>query len=100
VTIKRILARLFWRIILPFLLALLIAAITVMEASGRFRVGFSGGGGIGFLLCTVALFCLPVGIAFWNTLRWGKEAEEFESHLKDAGEIERERQRRKKWIER
>lgn len=93
-------AKLFWRIILPFLLALLIAAITVMEASGRFRVGHSGVGGIGFLYCTVALFCLLVGISFWSTLRWGKEAEEFESHLKDAGKIERERHRRKKWTER
>jgi hypothetical protein len=62
--------------------------------------GHSGVGGIGFLYCTVALFCLLVGISFWSTLRWGKEAEEFESHPKDAGKIERERHRRKKWTER
>jgi hypothetical protein len=85
VNMKRILAKFFWRIILPFILALLIAAVAVMEASGRVRGGFSGGGGggslfhgVGFLYITAALFCEMVGLAFWRTLRWGKEAEEFE----------------------
>jgi len=100
VNMKRILAKLFWRIILPFILAAVIAVIEVMEASGRARVGFSGGGGGGFVYVTVALFCVLVGISFWNTLRWGKEAEDFESHLNDADEIERERRRRSNWIER
>ena len=70
---KRILAKLFWRIILPFILALVIAIVAVMEASGRFRLGYSGSGGVGFFYVTVALFCALVGLAFWRTLHWGKE---------------------------
>ena len=100
VIMKKILSKIFWRIILPFILALVIAIAAVMEASGRFRWGSSGGGGAGFFYVTVALFCVLVGLAFWRTLRWGKEAEDFESHMKDADEIEGERRRLSNWVER
>jgi uncharacterized membrane protein len=99
------LTKLFWRIILPFCLALILTAIEIIGRPGT-RVG--GGGGTHFhnwasevlaylfILLAVTSFV----IAFRNTLRWGKEAEEFESELKEADEIEKERRRRADWIER
>ena len=94
----RIVGKIFWRIILPFILALVIAIVTVMDMNGRVRMRFLGGGGS--LDGAAVLFCVLLAINFWRTLRWGKEAEDFESHLKDAEEIERERQRRSNWIRR
>jgi hypothetical protein len=101
----RILAKLFWRIILPFILALVITIVTVMELNGRLHFGFFRAGGspfrgAGFLYGSAVLFCILLGVVFWRTLRWGKEAEDFESHLKDADAVERERRRRARWIER
>jgi hypothetical protein len=95
---RRIVGKLFWRIILPFILALVIAIVGVMDMNGRIRMGFFGGGGS--LYGIAALFCVLLAISFWRTLGWGKEAEDFESHLKDAEEVERDRQRRSNWIER
>jgi hypothetical protein len=40
--------------------------------------------------------CLVVA----NTLRWSKEAEVFESELREADKIEKERRRRSEWTER
>jgi hypothetical protein len=97
---KSIIFRLFWRILLPFVLALVIAVMQMMEMDGR-----GGGGGHSsifdrrLLLCIdLIFFCVLFGTALWNTLRWGKEAEEFESELKEAGETEKERRRRANWI--
>jgi uncharacterized membrane protein len=50
------------------------------------------------ILFVVIIFCVLFGIAFWNTLHWGKEAEEFEAELEEAAEIEKERRRRANWI--
>jgi hypothetical protein len=68
---KSVVFRLFWRIILPFVLALVIAVSEIMEMLGR-------RGGISFFLLVI-FFCVFFGIALWNTLHWGREAEEFES---------------------
>jgi len=46
------------------------------------------------------IFCASFGTAFRNSLHWGKEAEDFESHLKEADEFEKERRRRASWRER
>lgn len=48
----------------------------------------------------VPLFYILFGIRLRNTLRWAKEAEEYEVHLKEADEIEKECRRRSAWIER
>jgi hypothetical protein len=95
---KRILGKLFWRIILPFILALVITIVAVMDMNGRIRVGFFRGAGS--LYGSAALFCVLLAVSFWRTLGWGKEAEDFESHLNNAEEVERERRRRSNWIER
>ena len=100
---KSLVLRLFWRIVLPFVLALVIAVSEIMELLGR-----RGGGGCcpsgpesllwAQILFVVIIFCVLFGIAFWNTLHWGKEAEQFEAELKEADEIEKERRRRASWI--
>lgn len=98
----KLLAKLFWRIILPFFLALV---LTFIELFGR----PGGGGGATapddwsryVILCLYTLLALAsFATGLRNTLSWGKEAEEFESHLKEADEFEKERRRRANWIER
>jgi uncharacterized membrane protein len=49
---------------------------------------------------SVATFVVCLVVALWNTLRWSKEAEVYESELKEADEIEKERRRRSEWTER
>jgi len=95
-------AKFFWRIVLPFLVAFAIAIVELLEGS---RGGSSPGSNSGFehyiALCLYAvIFCVSFGFAFKNSLRWGKEAEEYESHLKEADEFEKERRRRSGWRER
>lgn len=97
----KLLAKLFWRIIMPFCLALILTAIEIFGRPG-------GGSGIHshnwaseVLACLyILLAIISFATAFRNTLRWGKEAEGFESALKEADEIEKERRRRANWIER
>ena len=105
----KVLSFLFWRILLPFVLALLLTLAGLMATGGG--AGVFGGYGPGsplhdarmsyFLLCLLAVFII---VMFVNelriTLKWGKEAEEFETELKEADEMEEERRRRASWIER
>lgn len=95
---RKIVSKAFWRIILPFVLALVLAIVQIMEIEGRLRTDFFLGGVS--LYGVAVLFCIFFGIAFRNTLRWAKEAEEYESSLREAAEIEKERRRRSTWIER
>lgn len=95
---KYILSKLFWRIVLPFVLAFLLAIAQVMEIEGRLQMSFFPDRGS--LYTTIPLFCILFGIGLRNTLRWAKEAEEYEVHLKEADEIEKKRRRRSAWIER
>jgi len=90
------LKKLFWRIVLPFFLAILAALARAAHQFGLARrfEGFSGGGIEGE----------------WNpkehceslrhALQWGREAEAYQSHLKEAEQIEKERRRRASWTER
>ena len=97
----RLLAKFFWRIVLPFLLALATAIWEFLPASrggGILNVGNDLEHGVVIGLYA-AIFCASFGIAFRNSLRWGKEAEGYESHLKDADAIEKERRRRSRWKE-
>jgi len=98
------LAKIFWRLILPILVGFMYAIAWMLGSLRR------GPGDSWFLPIPSAylpretidysLFHHPVGVRMWNTLRWGKEAEEFETNLLEAHEIEKERRRRSLWIER
>jgi hypothetical protein len=104
----KILSKIFWRLVVPFVFAFILAIAWMLEFTGHTQSGFFRTGGsivdplpyhIG-LYASAALFlgCLVVGL--WNTLRWGKEAEEYEADLKEADEIEKERRRKSSWMER
>ena len=97
----KLLSWLFWRILLPFVLALGLTFIAIVEiggGAGSFHgIGRSslihGHGWEGrFFIYVFAVFLI---VTFANelrmTLKWGKEAEEFESELKEADAIEEER---------
>jgi hypothetical protein len=70
----KLLAKFFWRIVLPFLVALAIAIVELLEGS---RGGNSPGSNSGFehyivLGLYAAIFCVSFGFAFKNSLRWGQ----------------------------
>ena len=96
--VKRLWIKAFWRIMLPSVLALVMAIAGVLEAEGRLRQGFFPARGS--LYGTAILFSVLFGVSLWNTIHWGKEAEEYESNLKEADQIEKDRRRRSNWIER
>lgn len=92
-------ARLFWRIIVPFVVAFVQAVVWVLF--GRIPgFGFSLRAPNISVYVSAATFGVCLVVALWNTLRWGKEAEVYESELREADEIEKERRRRSEWIER
>lgn len=96
---KSIWARLFWKIILPFVVALAQAIVWVLF--GRIPTfGISSRSPNVSVYVSAATFVVCLVVALWNTLRWSKEAEVFESALKEADKIEKERRRRSEWIER
>jgi low affinity Fe/Cu permease len=96
---KRFWARLFWRIILPFVVAFAQAIVWVLF--GRIPgFGFSSRSPNISVYVSAAIFVVCLAVALWNTLRWSKEAELFESELREADKIEKERRRRSEWIER
>jgi hypothetical protein len=83
-----LLAKLFWRIIFPWFLGLV---IVVMEMIQQRRHTFF------FAADEVDS---TDELTRRNVHEWGQEAEEFQSRLKEADEIEKERRRRADWIER
>ena len=96
---KSIWARLFWKIILPFVVAF--AQATVWVLFGRIPTfGISSRSPNISVYVSAATFVVCLVVALWNTLRWSREAEVFESELKEADKIEKERRRRSEWIER
>ena len=96
---KSIWARLFWKIVLPFALAFAQAMVWVLF--GRLPTfGFSYRSPSVSVYVSAATFVVCLVVALWNTLRWSKEAEVYESELKEADEIEKERHRRSEWTER
>jgi hypothetical protein len=95
--------KLFWRVILPLFLALLLAIASWLELEGlgaRARVP-SGPvhGDMGLVLAglSAALFVYLFIVALRNTLKWGKEAEDYQADLKEAEEIEKLRRARAHW---
>jgi len=97
----KILSKIFWRLVLPVLLGFMYAFAWLLKSASRTPGDF--------WLFSAYLpretidyspFCNPVGVSVWNTLRWGKEAERFETDLQEAAEMEKERRRRSSWIER
>jgi len=92
----KILSKIFWRWILPVLLGFSLAFAWMLEFTGR-GAGFRGEIGP---YVNALLFVGCLGFNLWKTLPWAKEAEAFETNLKEADAIERERRRRSAWIER
>jgi hypothetical protein len=102
--ILQYLAKIFWRLILPILLGFMYAIAWMLKSTSRTP------GDFWFLYIPstylpretidYSSFHNPVGVSVWNTLRWGKEAEEFETHLAEADAIEKDRRRRSAWVER
>lgn len=98
----KLLSFLFWRILLPFVLALLLTFAGLMGTGGG--AGILGDNWPGSPVHDAwnhyfyLLFAVFIVVMFVNelriTLKWGKEAEEFETELKEADEIEEERRRR------
>jgi ABC-type nickel/cobalt efflux system permease component RcnA len=86
---KSILGRLFWKIILPLVVAFAQAIVWVLF--GRIPTfGLSARSPDISVYVSAATFVVCLVVAFWNTLRWSKEAEVFESRA------ERSRQDRKR----
>jgi hypothetical protein len=90
----KILAKAFWRIILPLIAALILATVRMLDLYGRSNgLGLTGGS----LIVDGVIFLALIGVSFRNTLKWGKEAEDYEECLKEEEEIEKERRRRSSW---
>ena len=93
----KILAKLFWRIIVPLMLALLLTIAGFFEFSGgHSRSRFASddlGQHVYFWVIGIVLVA-SFATVLRNTLTWGKEADEFESELKEADAIEEARRRR------
>jgi ABC-type nickel/cobalt efflux system permease component RcnA len=99
VRMKCIWSKLFWKIILPFVVAFAQAIVWVLF--GRIPTfGISLRAPNISVYVSAATFVVCLVVAFWNTLRWSKEAEVFESELREADKIEKERRRRSEWTER
>ena len=95
-TILKIVAKAFWRIILPLIGAVVLATIRMLDLYGRSRIGPKGGG----LILDSVVFLGLLAVSLRNSLRWAKEAEDYEKCLKEEEEIEKERRRRSSWTTR
>lgn len=84
----KLLAKLFWRIIFPLFLGLVIVVTETIQKT-RHNFFFSADD-----------VDSTDELTRRNVHEWGQEAEGFESRLKEADEIEKERRRRADWIER
>jgi hypothetical protein len=87
-TAVKLISKLFWRIIFPLFLGLV---IFVMETIQQRRHNF---------FFSADEVDSTDELTRRNMHEWGKEAEVFESRIKEADEIEKERRRRASWIER
>ena len=104
----KILSKLFWRLVVPLVCAVVLTIAWMLEGlgaspGGGTGSGFSGEWDFGHILLACLFAALLVGSLLVNlreTFKWGKQAEEFEEELKEADEIEKERRRKSSWIER
>jgi hypothetical protein len=78
--------RIFWRLILPFVLACILAAVSIVgligSSSSRLPWGFRWWRPVNFYVLG-ALFIVFLVVSLWNALRWSKEAEEYAESLED-----------------
>jgi len=98
---KGCMLKVFWRLILPAILAVVLAIVLTLEVMGH--GGSSMGGSFGLYgplryagACLIgAIFIIFLISSLRNTLKWGKEAEEYKELLKEeeASEARRRRQR-------
>jgi type VI protein secretion system component VasK len=88
--------KIFWRLILPFILAAVLAVGLTFEVigrgSGRFHGSFRSFGPPWLRLAVIGgIFVFFFVFGLWNTLTWGKESEEYADLLKEeeADEVKR-----------
>jgi hypothetical protein len=104
----RIFAKVFWRVILPLILAIALATVRMLDLYGRSARHFGGGPGLYpfpsfaviFVVIEAAVFLVLVGVSLRNTLKWAKEAEDYEECLREEERTESERRRSSSWITR
>ena len=89
---QRIFSKAFWQIILPFIMAFMMAVAETMAAEGRLRGGIVRASVS--IYGAAAIFCYFLSVSLRNTVRWSKEAEGYETDLKKA---EQERRRKEAW---
>jgi hypothetical protein len=90
--------RIFWRLILPFTLAVVLAVGLTLEVighgSGRFFGSLRPYGPPWLRLAVIGgIFVFFFVSGLWNTLTWGKESEEYADLLKEEGADEEKRRR-------
>lgn len=91
---KSAFSKLFWRIVLPFIMALVIVVISDLATQRFFRHGLLPAlGHRSTLYLDAIFFCVVFSVIFYNTLHWGKEAEDFEAELQSEEKPETERRR-------
>lgn len=91
---KSPLSKLFWRIILPFIMALVIVVISDLAMQRLFRHSLLPALGYRSTLYLNAIFfCVVFSATLYNTLHWGKEAEDFEAELNAEDKPEAEQRR-------
>jgi hypothetical protein len=85
--------KIFWRLIVPLVLAILLAAgltLGFMERSAWWRTRpwyFQRG----YLYIAAAIFVALFIASLWKTLHWGKESEEYAELLKEEADEEKRR---------
>jgi len=83
--------KIFWRLILPFILACILATGLTLEVIGRSRSRFFGYRGwsgppwlrFGGMYLLGGIFIFFFLTSLWNALKWGKESEEYADLLKE-----------------
>jgi hypothetical protein len=91
--------KIFWRLILPFILALVLAVGLTLailgHSTGRFSGWFWWSYGPPWLRFAEigGLFVVFFVIGLWQTLTWGKESEEYAELLKEEEDEEAKRRR-------
>jgi hypothetical protein len=90
--------KIFWRLILPVILAAVLAVGLTFEVIGRGSGRFHGFGppwfrGVGGVYLMGGIFVFFLVASLWKTLHWGKESEEYAELLKEE-EADEEKRRR------
>jgi hypothetical protein len=86
--------KIFWRFIVPLVLAILLAAGLTLGFMERSSVWWPNRPWYlqrGYLYLAAAIFVALFIASLWKTLRWGKESEEYAELLKEEADEEKRR---------